>query len=764
MITYISSATSEQYSILFKEASDVLNLKDTYVSVLITLDDYNKNPGKYYRTDLDEDGDYTVDYTSYTPETFPSGGFYTYDRITSLNEYFAHMESFVSDDKLKKYTILPLDEDTFEVDANARTIKVPDNFVKNGISVKGDEVAEIVYFKIDRYYDATDLYMQDVLIQWKNANGDEGASMPWIKEVIYEGSREYVLVGWPLSSKITGYAGNISFSLRFYKLNDAGTVVYSFSTLTQQAAIKDSLNFNFTNIDLNINFVDDANYLIENRTEDSIIVNNKGLVAAKPVWEKNFFTIAAEENSKMYVLDKTTGLYRSYRASDMEDLLADPSIYLYADIDNFKQDGTRDIDVKAYSPDGGLIVYRWKKTTIPDEDGNAESDKDSTGKDIYVKTKDTSRQPNKSYYTRAKDGNDESGNPLYKYTLYTAKSFPADMSEETGTPLFEKFYSGNLNGVGQYIIVATNKVGNSTTKTKPVECRVIVPEPAPLEIGSIKVKEEGSEILSLNEDGSNKPFQLIASGFTANDTGNNVKSFTWYKDPIQLQFADMTEEEVAALYHQPVPNPSVLVANPTIVKENNSESTVRILSVADPSELEGYYYVEVVNAKNGVSTAPVATSNKVRVTLPAEKMIVTQESKSLIRFSNEDVILKIRAEFKENSTQNEAYRTADDSITYQWYEYKGNIINGEINEVDKAKFLDGTYIPSKKDIKIPVESATSSELILPAEGYVYKNEITGLSGETNLESTGGIFFCIVTNTYNGNSASVSSRTFEVIES
>ena len=145
-------------------------------------------------------------------------------------------------------------------------------------------------------------------------------------------------------------------------------------------------------------------------------------------------------------------------------------------------------------------------------------------------------------------------------------------------------------------------------------------------------------------------------------------------------------------------------------------------------------------------------------------MIVTQESKSLIRFSNEDVILKIRAEFKENSTQNEAYRTADDSITYQWYEYKGNIINGEINEVDKAKFLDGTYIPSKKDIKIPVESATSPQLILPAEGYVYKNEITGLSGETNLESTGGIFFCIVTNTYNGNSASVSSRTFEVIES
>ena len=33
------------------------------------------------------------------------------------------------------YTVLPLDEPTFDIDANTRAISVPDSFRKNGISV-----------------------------------------------------------------------------------------------------------------------------------------------------------------------------------------------------------------------------------------------------------------------------------------------------------------------------------------------------------------------------------------------------------------------------------------------------------------------------------------------------------------------------------------------------------------------------------------------------------------------------------------------------
>ena len=52
--------------------------------------------------------------------------------------------------KPSHFSVLPLDEDVFEIDANTRLIKVPSSFATNGISVQGDEVAEVIYFEINR--------------------------------------------------------------------------------------------------------------------------------------------------------------------------------------------------------------------------------------------------------------------------------------------------------------------------------------------------------------------------------------------------------------------------------------------------------------------------------------------------------------------------------------------------------------------------------------------------------------------------------------
>jgi hypothetical protein len=52
---------------------------------------------------------------------------------------------------------LPQDEELFEIDANKRKINVPASF-SGGASVVGDEIAETIYFSIDRYFDITDFY------------------------------------------------------------------------------------------------------------------------------------------------------------------------------------------------------------------------------------------------------------------------------------------------------------------------------------------------------------------------------------------------------------------------------------------------------------------------------------------------------------------------------------------------------------------------------------------------------------------------------
>ena len=74
-----------------------------------------------------------------------------YIAIHSLDEYFAMFEDLSAKQHLFK--ILPLDKPTFDIDANTRDIKVPEVFRKNGIGVQGDQLAEILYFTIDRYFE-----------------------------------------------------------------------------------------------------------------------------------------------------------------------------------------------------------------------------------------------------------------------------------------------------------------------------------------------------------------------------------------------------------------------------------------------------------------------------------------------------------------------------------------------------------------------------------------------------------------------------------
>ena len=69
-------------------------------------------------------------------------------QITSLKQYFHYIADLAQIDT--KYTVLPVDEDVFEIDANTREIAVPSSFRKNGVGVQNDHIAEILYFKIDR--------------------------------------------------------------------------------------------------------------------------------------------------------------------------------------------------------------------------------------------------------------------------------------------------------------------------------------------------------------------------------------------------------------------------------------------------------------------------------------------------------------------------------------------------------------------------------------------------------------------------------------
>lgn len=437
MITYVNKANADKYSFLYSRASEDLRTHDAtgkkveygdsnavkqFDKVTLTAETYQ--PNRYYIADAEKG------YKLCTDDVFKADvEYYQSDDITSLDEYFSYIVQL--NEISRRYTILPLDEEVFTIDANTRTITVPPSFAKNGIGVQGDEVAEIVYFKINRFFDAIDLDTKDIYIQWRSAAVDEsgnpieGVSVPWVKDV--ESEPGFIIFGWPLSSKITQKAGNIQFAVRFYEFNeDTDTLMYSLSTLTQTAVVKPALDFDLPAIILDKTKIDDASGMISDRFENTEL--NSGAVKAEvPVWTKDLVE----------------------------------HIDLAEDAQGFRTVSV-DYDVQAISTDAGQISYIWKKYNL-----KTDAREDVVHVISMRKSEDTVREDGVLYYRQ--DGE--------AYVLYSGTLDPENdpNGEYPQGGVFEKFSTGTLDGVGRYFVIATNRVRQSTATAKSIEC--IVPYP-----------------------------------------------------------------------------------------------------------------------------------------------------------------------------------------------------------------------------------------------------------------------------------------------
>ena len=181
--------------------------------------------------------------------------------VNNLNDYFMNLKNLA--DKNAKFLILPIDEETFDINANTREIIIPKSF-SSGVGVQGDEIAEIIYFTIDRYYDITDLSKKEIVIQWQNGQA-KGVSKAFNQAIMGPVGAEKIVFGWPISSEMTATPGKILFSIKFYSKDDeTGDITYNFNTLS--AAVK---------INASLPYEDFAEKPIIDR-EDKILDNIKG--------------------------------------------------------------------------------------------------------------------------------------------------------------------------------------------------------------------------------------------------------------------------------------------------------------------------------------------------------------------------------------------------------------------------------------------------------------------------------------------------------
>ncbi len=119
---------------------------------------------------------------------------------------------------------IPADEPIYDINLNTRVISPP-----KFIGVEADHEAEILYFKIDRYYDQIDLAQCMCMVQFRNAHNEEYVYIiPAYDTLSIPGK---MILPWDIQSPVTKYGGTVEFSFKFFKIDKAsGELLYELNT------------------------------------------------------------------------------------------------------------------------------------------------------------------------------------------------------------------------------------------------------------------------------------------------------------------------------------------------------------------------------------------------------------------------------------------------------------------------------------------------------------------------------------------------------
>ena len=434
MITSINSNNSLEYRGLFEEAT--LDLKNYAENLLAKINEgenkelllliINRFPGG-------------KDFTEENIENITVEEIDEIVKISTLNDYFCNIIELSGINP--QYVVLPLDEEIFEINANARTITVPASFKKNGVGVQGDHTAETVHFVIDRYFDSIDLAADDIFIaiQYEGPNKDiHGLDPAVFKDVVTLQNK--IIFGWVIDDKITAVPGAIKFAVHFFKgeleNNKIKSVKYSFNTLPASINVNKAFEFDFKSFDTQR----DPSQLVIDR-----LTNSKA-------------DGAVDAMAPIFVVNLPEG---KVDLSTLDRIDLDAATYTF--------------DALAHSPDAGYIEYTWYR-----KDGDVIEEVPAEKVSMrYVPSEDAAPVANKIYYYKDADGE--------WVRLASGDTFQLDVE------YFERRSCCVVDYVGTYYVAVKNSVGTSSIVIE--SNKVEVPRPTMPKEETIEV-ENGWDIES----------------------------------------------------------------------------------------------------------------------------------------------------------------------------------------------------------------------------------------------------------------------------
>ena len=151
------------------------------------------------------------------------------------------------------YYRIPADEPIYKIDLEKREIEAPEF-----LSVLEDHNAEVIWFKVDRFFDDVDLYGTTCWIQYINALKEEYVAIT-IPKVIEDNDHSVLYIPWPINNAVAKAAGNVNFSFQFYKMGEDKNVYFSLHTKPATSKILHGLH------------VDPAKFIEDGGVDDSQI-------------------------------------------------------------------------------------------------------------------------------------------------------------------------------------------------------------------------------------------------------------------------------------------------------------------------------------------------------------------------------------------------------------------------------------------------------------------------------------------------------------
>ena len=162
------------------------------------------------------------------------------DEITTLEQlYELQLNNAPSN------VFLPFANNIYDVDLKNRKINGPEV-----LSISRDHQSEIIYFKVDRFYDYMDLSTTFCVIQYIIPNDE--SKIPYIYIVpFYDiakfASENKMIFPWVIGDAATQRSGTIEYAIRFFKIDGEGKnaqLIYNLNTLPTKSNILSSIEGN----------------------------------------------------------------------------------------------------------------------------------------------------------------------------------------------------------------------------------------------------------------------------------------------------------------------------------------------------------------------------------------------------------------------------------------------------------------------------------------------------------------------------------------